>query len=449
MDFLNPRQSVNPRAAFRLRRRDAITGGPKQQGPGLGGRDVYSLNGVPGLYNTGSFYDTTSVSMLLGKLSSHPNDLAAVYNWVTNENPTGKPSDMLNTIQDAWSAAGGARGSLINMYPERGGYDPVKRAMRPPSSGANQAPPSYGGGYAGTTDMSASAMMSAYSSVLTTLHNWNLDSLTDQAWQMISNPGFHMNAGEVMDKLRNSPEYQAAFPGMKEIRDKGLNLNEQQYIAREMDIQDQFAQNNVPQGMLNKDELGKLVANGVYGTNLQNRIQKGYEAVKNADPYVKQTLQDWYGVKPGHLLGYMLSAKHGMQQIVKQVQAASINTEAHNAKFQGLDQHTAEQLSRQMTSSGYGMDYFRTGFGKAAAEQPLERAQIGQMGQATASQQQILAGNFAGLKQKGVGSQAEAQRAIELASQARTAGLQGGGGYAQTAKGGLGIGSASTEGTGK
>jgi hypothetical protein len=201
--------------------------------------------------------------------------------------------------------------------------------------------------------------------------------------------------------------------------------------------------------MLSKDELGKMVANGIYGSNLNTRIQKGFEAVKNADPRVKELLQKWYGVRPGHLLGYMLSPKHGMNQIVKDVQAAMIGTEAHLDGFKGVDQHTAQQLSKQMTSTGYGMDYFKTGFAKAAGEQPLEQAQIGQRGQATVSQQQILAGTFAGLKEPGVGSQAEAQRAIDLASQARTAGLQSGGGYAQTAKGGLGIGSASSEGTGR
>jgi len=307
----------------------------------------------------------------------------------------------------------------------------------------------FGGSGPGLQDTTASAELTAYSQVLGNLNAWGLDSLSDKAWQMISDPGYHLNAGMVMQQIRQTPEYKAAFPGMDEIKAKNLNMTENQYLNHKMDIQDQFANAGIPNKMLTPEEMGKLISNGVYQGNLSARLQKGYEMVKNADPYIKKTLQDWYGVKPGHLLAYMVSPKHGQAQIVKEVQTAMINTEAHNAKFNGLDQKTAEQLSKQMTSSGYGMDYYRTGFAKAAGEQPLEQAQIGQMGQATASQQQILAGNFAGLKQKGVGSQADAQRSIQLAEQARTAGLQGGGGYAQNASGGLGIGSASTEGTGK
>ncbi len=332
-----------------------------------------------------------------------------------------------------------------------GNFSTSKSPSGGPGSGAGAGGVniSFGGSGPGLTDMSANAQLTAYSQVLGNLNAWGLDSLSDKAWQMISDPGYHLNAGMVMQEIRNTPEYKAAFPGMDEIKAKNLNMTENQYLNHKMDIQDQFANAGIPNKMLTPEEMGKLISNGVYQGNLSARLQKGYEMVKNADPYIKKTLQDWYGVKPGHLLAYMVSPKHGQAQIVKEVQTAMINTEAHNAKFNGLDQKTAEQLSKQMTSSGYGMDYYRTGFAKAAGEQPLEQAQIGQMGQATASQQQILAGNFAGLKQKGVGSQADAQRSIQLAEQARTAGLQGGGGYAQTAKGGLGIGSASTEGTGK
>ncbi len=409
----------------------------------------YSL-GALGFLPNRSFASGTVDGVLGNLISVNPDLIKAVASWLTGTNYSNL-SSATSIVRSALEATGGTT-QLINIG--QGGWDAGSNRARSSGGGGGGGGGGIsismgGGGYAGTSDMSASAMMSAYSSVLGTLQNWNLDSLTGKAWSMISDPNFHMNAGEVIDSLRNSPEYQAAFPGMAEIRAKGLSLTEQQYIARESDIMDQFSQNGVPQKMLTKDEMGKMVANGIYGSNLQTRIQKGYEAVKNADPMVKQMLQKWYGVRPGHLLGYMLSPKHGMNQIVKDVQAASIGTEAHLDGFRGVDQHTAQQLSKQMTTSGYNMDYFKTGFAKAAGEQPLEQTQIGQMGQATASKQQILAGTFAGLKEKNVGSQAEAQHAIDLASQARTAGLQGGGGYAQTAQGGLGIGSASTQGTGK
>jgi len=422
---------------------------------GGGSTAVYSLSGAPEgkIYNGGTFYDADSLDVFLGNLARHPGDLAAAYNWLTNQSPSGNVGQEIDVIRKAYAAAGGAKTSLFTLYPTQGGYDLATGTRRSPSNSAS-GPSSnptivFGSSGPGAQDMTASAELSAYSQVLGNLGAWGLESLSDQAWQMISDPGYHLNAGLVMQQIRQTPEYKAAFPGMDEIKNKGLDMTENQYLNHKMDIQDQFANSGIPTKMLTPEEMGKLISNGVYQGNLAARLQKGYEMVKNADPYIKKTLQDWYGVKPGHLLAYMVSPKHGQQQIVKEVQAAMINTEAHNAKFNGLDQKTAEQLSKQMTSGGYGMDTYKTGFAKAAGEQPLEQAQIGQRGQATVSQQQILAGTFAGLKEPGVGSQAEAQRAIELASQARTAGLQGGGGYAQNASGGLGIGSASSEGTGK
>ena len=411
-------------------------------------------------------FDTTAASgdESLAKLATHFDSktfqkiITDLYSTITN-GYTANYTYAYGAIADAINQAGKsgltlAEGYDINGATSKSGTWGNFATSKSPSGGngagnGNGAGPSYGSYGPGLTDMSANAELTAYAQVLGNLNAWGLDSLSDKAWQMISDPGYHLNAGMVMQEIRNTPEYKAAFPGMDEIQSKGLNMTENQYLNHKMDIQDQFANAGIPNKMLTPEEMGKLISNGVYQGNLGARLQKGYEMVKNADPYIKKTLQDWYGVKPGHLLAYMVSPKHGQAQIVKEVQTAMINTEAHNAKFNGLDQKTAEQLSKQMTSSGYGMDYYRTGFAKAAGEQPLEQAQLGQMGQATTSQQQILAGNFAGLKEKNVGSQAEAQHAIDLASQARTAGLQGGGGYVQNAQGGLGIGSASTEGTGK
>ena len=373
--------------------------------------------------------------------------IAGIYSQLTG-GYNAKPSAAFNAVRSAMNQAATSGMTLadairINGSASKSGtwsaFSNNRSAANPPTVDFGSLA-GLSGNYAGISDMSSQAQISAYANVLSTLHNWNLDSLTDKAWEMISNPGFHLNAGQVVDALRNTPEYQAAFPGMAEIRAKGLNLSESQYVGREADILDQFAQNNVPQGMLTKDQLGKMVAGGIYGTNLQNRLIKGYEAVKNADPMVKQMLQKWYGVQPGHLLGYMLSPDHGMQQIVKEVQAANIKTESHLAGFKGLDRKTAQELSKQMSSSGYGMDYFRTGFGKAAALQPLQEGQVGIDNQATASKKQILGATFTGLR----GSTPNATQAVQLATQARTAGLQGGGGYIASEKGVEGAGSAPT-----
>ena len=417
-------------------------------GGGVGG--TFSLGAFP-LLNQGVSLADSSASGVYDNLIRHYG--LGVAQSIYDALPTSltRSSNIRAGIINAIEAAGTSQGGVYAALQQGGFYGGASsakgRASKGGSGGGGISISLGGGGYAGTSDMTSSAELSAYSQVLNDLASWNLESLSGQAWQMISDPGFHMNAGEVLNAIRKTPEYQTAFPGMAEIHQMGLNMTETQYLARKQDIQDQFAQNGINSKILTPDELGKLVANGVYGSNLINRIQKGYEAVKNADPYVKKMLQQWYGLQPGHLLSYMLSPKHGMNQIVKDTQAAMIGTEAHLAGFQGLDKNTAQELSKQMTNTGYNMDYFRTGFKQAAGEQPLERAQIGERGQATVSQSQILANTFSGLNQPKGTSVAGNAAALQLAAQARTAGLSGGGGFVQGQRGGEGIGYASSEGT--
>jgi hypothetical protein len=191
-----------------------------------------------------------------------------------------------------------------------------------------------------------------------------------------------------------------------------------------------------------------MIANGVYGSNLSSRIQKGYEAIQNFDPQAKQILKQYYGVDTNHLLTYALSPQHGIDQITKQNQAAMIATEANLSGFNGIDQKTAEALSSQMTDSNYSMDYFRTNFQKAAQYQPLEQEQVGQRGQATISQGQALSTAFSGLNQMYGSTPAQDAAAVRMAQEARVAGLSGGGGYATSAKGAVGVGRAGSTGVG-
>lgn len=406
---------------------------------------AYSL-GPLGFLPQGVSFAAGSASGVIGNMiNNNPQLVLDVASWLTGTSYTNLQS-ATSIVRSALEATGG-KTQLISIG--QGGWDASTNRARSSggSGGGGGITISMGGSGPGSSDMTASAELSAYSSVLNTLNTWNLDSLSGQAWNMISDPGYHLNAGEVINQLRQTDAYKQAFPGMAEIRAKGLSMTEAQYINHSMDIQDQFANNGINQGYLNPEEIGKLVAGGVYGTNLTTRLQKGYEAIKNFDPYAKKMLQEWYGVTPGHLLAYTLSPKHGMDQIIKHVQSAMIGTEAHLAGFQGLDKNTAQELSKQMTNTGYNMDYFRTGFKQAAGEQPLERAQIGERGQATVSQSQILANTFSGLNQPKGTSVAGNAAALQLAAQARTAGLSGGGGFVQGQRGGEGIGYASSEGT--
>jgi hypothetical protein len=407
---------------------------------------AYSIGKIPGVWNNPSLYNGNTISDVLGILSSHPNDTAAIYTWLTGYGASGNMADELDAIRKAWDAAGGAKGALIDLYPTQGGYDPVTKSRRSPTGGGGG-----GGGYidgGGQSSMTASMENSAYSIVTDALDQWGLMSLAPLAQQLITDPGNHLNANEVMQKIRATPQYQARFPGMAEIIAKGGHMTEATYMQYENDIQNQAAYYGLPHGFIsNPQELGKLIANGIYGQNLTDRIQKGYEAAKTAPAETRRLLHEYYGVNTGHLAAYFLDPKKTAEILTKQMQGAQIGTAAYKSGWGDPGKRVANQLAAQAQDSGLSMDYFRTGFAKAEQLAPLEHGQVGLRGEATATKGQILSQEFTGLNQPKGTTPAENAAAIQLAQQARTAGLSGGGGFITNAKGGLGVGRTSTAGT--
>lgn len=293
------------------------------------------------------------------------------------------------------------------------------------------------------------SQQTAYATVVNNLDMWGLDSLAPQVWNMTMQAGDKNSTAEVMLWIRNTPEYQNRFQG------KPTDMTESEYTQHESEIKTALAYAGIPASLGTAAEIGTLIGNGIYGQNLSDRLTKGYEAAMAAPPETRKLLQDYYGMSTGDLAGYYLNPTTTMNDIVKRNQAASIGDTAYQTGFQGtgtggeLSKTIAEALSDQMTGTGYSMDYFRTGFGKASALQPLEQTQIGQRGQAIASSNQILSSEFTGLNATLGTNAAQDAESVNLAEEARKAGLSGGGGFAQTARGGVGVGRTSTEGTGK
>ena len=410
----------------------------------------YRIGALSGLPAKG-VYTGSSIGEVLGKLAASPASLQAVWQYLVGAGhiPTSTQA-MLKDVANAWSAAGSARGQLIDLYPQSGGYDPVTKNRT--NTGSTNQPISIvmGSSGPGLDTMSAQMMLSAYGTVTDALRGWGLDSLAPSAWQLISDPGYHLNASLVLSALRGTQEYKDRFSGMSALQARGINWTEAQYISVESSIQQDLSSYAVPQGWLNNKEVGTLIANGIYGTNLQTRLQKGYDAMQAADPYIKTMLNQYYGVDQGQLLAYYLDPTKTAQDLIKQTQAAAIGTAAHKTGFAGVDKSIAEGLATSLPATAGGDPTSLTaGFQKAAGLQPLEQTMAGQRGQATVTSNQILENVFPGQEAQLGGTVANNTAALKLAEQARVAGLSGGGGYVQDAGGGVGVGRTSTAGTGK
>ena len=444
---------------------------PPPPGSGSSSGSVwYHLGNIPNLPPVS--LAATSVKKVIDNLEGHklPSDLAAypgesyveyVASWLTGQNFNGYPGKAYDVVSSALSKDGAAPGGVAKNVAQGswdqsklGGKKPV---INPTTGTASTTTVNYnvsGGGTSatptGVSAMSATGQYDAFQTLQSTLQAWGLDTpeLEQWAWNEISAQGDFKNAAGVVNDLRKTPAYQAAFPGMAIRAANGLPaITEAQYKS----IEDSYiasADNYLPKGFLSAQEMGNLIGNGVSATNFNNRIVNGYRIAQQADPNTKNLLRQWYGIDQKHLTAYYLDPKKGFDIMQKQTQAGVIGGIGENVGFGKISQKSAEELAAQAIGSPNSIDasYFRTGFSKEAANVPLEAQQIGQRGQAKVTQQQLLGQAFAGMKQETGTTAAGDAAAVRLAAQARTAGLQGGGGYASSAKGAVGVGRASTAG---
>jgi len=302
----------------------------------------------------------------------------------------------------------------------------------------------------GIDQMSASRQLGAYDTLNNYLTAWDLPGLVDKAWQLISQPGNFQNAAAVLHELRQTDEYKARFPGLADRAAKGLpRMSEQQYMDYELKAKQYAREFGLPQGFMNNAQIGKLIASDVSSEELAYRLKDGYAAAMKAPKDVRENLKRFYGLHRGDIAAYMVDPKTTFEVLQRRLTGAKIAADSTRSGFGQIGKKTATELARQVADGSSSMAEIKAGFSKIAPLVPLETAQLGQQGQAVATKQQLLGQAFTGLNQAQGTTAAGNQQAVQLAAQARTAGLQGGGGYAQTAKGGLGIGSASTEGKGQ
>ena len=409
----------------------------------------YWIGNIPNVWNGGQFYSGNSVGELLSKFDNHPKDLTATYVWISGDTSnTASPNVMKRQIARAFSAAGGSRGSLFKSYPTPGSFDITTGKPRVAASDPNSV---VGSGDA-LSQMSATAQYSAAQTIDNYLHDWGLTSLSGWAWDQISAAGNYKSAAGVLQEMRKTPEYQARFPGQAERAANGLApIKEENYIRFEDGAKELASQYGLPNGFMSADEIAKLVGHGVSLIETQDRIVNGYRQMHNADKATKQTLRDYYGVHGGHLAAYYLNPKRAYDLLMKQTQSAEIGGIMKDEGVGGIKKGIAEQLSKQMTGSPGSMDLgaIRAGAQRIAPLVGLEQSQMGQRGQATVTQNQLLGSQFGLLNKKTGNTAAGNQQAIQLAAQARVAGFEGGGGFAKNTQGGAAVGSASSAGTGK
>lgn len=260
------------------------------------------------------------------------------------------------------------------------------------------------------------------------LGQYGLDSLSGFVWQSIVSG---MSETQVLQAIRETPQFQQRFPAIAERQKKGLPaLSPGEYVAYEQAATQMMRAAGLPSGFYdNPDDFTKFLTADVSVKELSDRVDLARQAAYQAPAEVRTALRTQFGLGDGDLAAYFLDSNRAVPLLQRTYNAAQIAGVSARTGY-GT---TAEQDYR-LADLGVGADQAQAGFSALAQQQELFNPLAGHNEGVITTDQQLAAA-FA--------QNPEAQRAIERRRQERVAEFGGGGGYAGTQSGLSGIGSAS------
>ena len=214
-----------------------------------------------------------------------------------------------------------------------------RRQQAQTGGGAQQEEPA---GVAPMSEQSARAIIRGF------LTDFDLGGLEDLLYnELVSEQDF--SEVRMMQRIRETPDYQRRFPGMAGRRAAGRNaITEAEYVAMERGYRQLFQQAGLPQGFYDEPtDFGQFIAGDISVAEMGRRVQEGYQAVAQADPSVKETLRTFYGVTDGELAAFFLDPAKAESLIMQQTATAQIGAAAAREGFgAAADRLAAERMQR-------------------------------------------------------------------------------------------------------
>ena len=428
---------------------------------------MYSFHigkGIPNM--TGTYFAGGTNSMgaainsVMGQLQGNPDTLRLVYNYFTDgANPNASPGLQASILAKIFkSEVFGPNGQAVGIVKPGSfsAYTGLKYSKATTNSQANNQPFTIDmSGNGSAYDPTTNQMYNAYEAVDGVLQQWGLGALAPDLYDKVIQNHW-LNQSELLDYVRSTDTYKQAFPGLSEYNQKvglGQALNEseyQQYSKQIFSMAHQYGLGD----FMTQQEIGTLISNGVSFAEAADRMVKGYSAVMNGDPQIKDQLQRLYGVNPGQLLQYYFDTSKGTDLIEKQTVAATAAAYAGEVGLGSLDQTHAEKLASMIRTTGSGSvtagggitpgnayDYSQVkgALNTAARDVALTKPGIGTQNalNAPVTNDQLIGGQLAGYTPQ---SQIQDQRAVQIAEQQRIAPFQKGGGMGSNDQGVYGAG---------
>jgi hypothetical protein len=260
------------------------------------------------------------------------------------------------------------------------------------------------------------------------LAEYGLESMADWVWQQILDG---KSDTEVLQDLRNTPEFKKRFPAIEERRAKGLNaISPGEYVAYERQARQLFRAAGLPGGFYDSnDDFTRYIAGDMSLAELNDRIGLARRASFEVDPEVRATLSRDYGISDGDLTAWFLDDKVAQPLLEKRFAAGEIGAAAVRSGFG----RTSRGENESLAGLGINPEQAQEGFGTLAGLRELTVGLPGQREAAISRDEQIGAA---------FRSDAKARAKIETRRSQRQATFRGGGGFASDRDGMSGLGQA-------
>lgn len=256
------------------------------------------------------------------------------------------------------------------------------------------------------------------------LDRYSLGSLTEWAYQRLT---AGQSVEQIMLDLPQTPEYQARFPAMAALAERGRVMTEEQYKNYEETITGIMRRAGLPSQFYDQPaDFAKLLMSEVSPAEAEQRISVAYRKVAEAPPDVQQAFGEMYG--PGSndaLAAFMLDPDRALPLIEKQVAAAQVKA-AGGRYGLGISTGLAEQVAAAGPTEQVAQQIRQAGQLRPLSEQTILESQTG-----TGVTTEELVKGTTGLT---------SPDRIKKAMESRVAQFQGTGGAVQSQEGVIGLG---------
>lgn len=198
------------------------------------------------------------------------------------------------------------------------------------------------------------------------LQQYGLQSLSQWAWSEITNGA---SSNQVVLDMYNQPAFKARFPGIAIRQQKGLPaVSPADYVNYEDALAQMQSQYGLPKGFLtDPTRVANLIGGDVSTSEVQARVEQGYQAVAYAPPSVRQSFAQMFGANgDGALASQFLDQSTAAPLLEQQATAADI---AGLASQQGVNMGT--DTAMQLAAQGQTGSSTASGIANIAQSAPL------------------------------------------------------------------------------